>query len=66
MSTALYNEIKAIKVQILNLLIRIESLEETRAEARKKRPVLTMPIPETPSVAEWARNNPSKAQSGVK
>lgn len=43
MSIALYNEIKKIREQILDLVRRVESLEETRLEARKKREIITMP-----------------------
>ena len=43
MSMAIYNEIKRIREQILDLVRRVESLEQTRLEARKKREIITMP-----------------------
>ena len=62
MSLALYNDMKKIREQLLDMLQRIESLEEYRqSQTRPKREILTMPKPETPSVAEWARKNPPKA-----
>lgn len=42
MSYALYNEIKSMRQQILDLLVRVESLEEYRADQRKKREVITL------------------------
>jgi hypothetical protein len=46
MSYALYNEIKQIREQILDLLKRIESLEDFRTEQKKKREILTLKKPE--------------------
>jgi hypothetical protein len=45
MSYALYNEIKSMRQQILDLLVRVESLEEYRAEQRKKREIITLKKP---------------------
>jgi hypothetical protein len=38
----MYGEIKALRGQILELLKRIESLEDSREEAQKRRPVLSL------------------------
>jgi hypothetical protein len=43
MSFALYNELRRIQEQILELVKRIEALEDANEEAKRRRPVLTLP-----------------------
>ena len=43
MSYQMANELKSIRAQMLDLLKRIESLEDFREEQKKRRPVLTLP-----------------------
>ena len=45
MSFALYNELKKIREQILDLLVRIEALEE-KSKLPQKREILTLRKPE--------------------
>jgi hypothetical protein len=59
MSLALYNEIKGMRAQILNLLTRVEALEEwkqreAQEKAEKKRPILTLP-PKAPTIEEFVK-----------
>jgi hypothetical protein len=46
MSFALYKELKSLREQILDLLKRVESLEDFRNESRKKREVITLKKPQ--------------------
>jgi cell shape-determining protein MreC len=43
MSFALANEMKAFRNQLLELLKRIEALEDFNEEAKRRRPILTLP-----------------------
>lgn len=43
MSFALYNEIRRIQEQILDLVKRIEALEDANEEAKRRRTTLTLP-----------------------
>lgn len=43
MSTALYNEIRRVQAQMLEMLKRIEALEDANEEAKRRRPILTLP-----------------------
>ena len=54
MSIQLWNEMKLMRAQILGLVQRIESLEESREADRKRRPTITMP-PKTPDLAEYTK-----------
>ena len=43
MSFQMANELKSIRGQILDLVKRIEALEDFREDQKKRRPVLTLP-----------------------
>ena len=68
MSFQIANELKSIRGQILDLVKRIEALEDFREDQKKRRPVLTMGgvadpnrPPKTPDLADFTR----KAQSAI-
>jgi prefoldin subunit 5 len=50
MSIQLWNEMKLMRKQVLELVQRIESLEDSRAELRKKRETLTLPSKDIPTL----------------
>jgi hypothetical protein len=60
MSFQMANELKSIRGQILDLVKRIEALEDFKEDQKKRRPVLTMPV-KTPDLTDFTR----KAQSAI-
>jgi len=54
MSFQIANELKSIRGQILDLVKRIEALEDFREDQKKRRPTITMPL-KSADLPEFAR-----------
>jgi hypothetical protein len=50
MSIQLWHSLKELRRQFDELLVRVESLEESRLETRKKRDILTLPSKDIPTL----------------